>query len=275
MIRVICWDTSTRTGAIAAVQWTVGSDSPEIVAEFTLNVDASAHSEQLLWGVHQVLKACRWTLSDLSAIGVGEGPGSFTGIRIGLATARTLASVLSIPLVPFSSLIFQARSVTLGTELELPKNPKFSLNRLHLLVVQEAAKGEWYVAWGKFWQFRHCVVRAHGDLPGLWGEGVQEELVTADHFLPRFKKSLGATGWWLVSGIDVRSRSPNLWLQMSRAREVPLVPGISQIPSPRIAARMAWEAYQAGILMDPKGLLPRYLRESDAERNLSRKQVDR
>ncbi len=274
MIRVICWDTSTRTGSIAAIQWAVGSEVPEIVAEFTLNVDASAHSEQLLWGVHQVLLACRWTLSDLSAIGVGEGPGSFTGIRIGLATARTLASVLSIPLIPFSSLIFQGRSATQWAELEFPKNVKINLNHLHLLVVQEAAKGEWYVAWGKHSQFRHCVVKAHGDMPGLWGEGVHEELVTAEHFLPRFKDSLGTTGWWLVTGIDARSRNPGLWQQMSRAREMSLGPGTTQIPSPRIAARMVWEAYQAGILMDPKNLLPRYLRESDAERNLARMQAD-
>lgn len=65
---------------------------------------AVAHSEALLPLVDKILKSTGKKLADIDSFAVGVGPGSFTGIRIGCATIKTLAQVLDKPVLPFSSL---------------------------------------------------------------------------------------------------------------------------------------------------------------------------
>ncbi len=63
------------------------------------------HHETLLAGADTVLKQTGFGLSDLAFLSVGIGPGTFTGLRIGVVTAKFLADPLGIPCVPVSSLI--------------------------------------------------------------------------------------------------------------------------------------------------------------------------
>jgi tRNA threonylcarbamoyladenosine biosynthesis protein TsaB len=63
------------------------------------------HHETLLTGVDTVLKQAGIALADLAFLSVGIGPGMFTGLRIGVVTAKFLADPLGIPCVPVSSLI--------------------------------------------------------------------------------------------------------------------------------------------------------------------------
>jgi tRNA threonylcarbamoyladenosine biosynthesis protein TsaB len=62
------------------------------------------HAETLFAALDQVMRKSRTTFEQFSEIAVSIGPGSFTGIRIGLAAARTLGQFLKIPLVGISSL---------------------------------------------------------------------------------------------------------------------------------------------------------------------------
>ena len=57
------------------------------------------HGERLLPGVEQLLAETRLDLADLAGIVVGTGPGAFTGLRVGLATAKTLAHARGLPIV--------------------------------------------------------------------------------------------------------------------------------------------------------------------------------
>ncbi len=57
------------------------------------------HGEELLVRLQSLLRARGVGLADLGAIVVGTGPGAFTGLRVGLATAKALASGLGVPLV--------------------------------------------------------------------------------------------------------------------------------------------------------------------------------
>src|SRR5690554_3436840 len=90
-------DTTTKVTALAL------AEDGKLVAEGFLHT-SKTHSERLIPVLDQVLKASAWSLEDLDFIGVARGPGSFTGIRIGIATAQGLAQVLKIPLVGVLSL---------------------------------------------------------------------------------------------------------------------------------------------------------------------------
>ncbi len=70
-------------------------------------MNQSRQSERLLPSIDLCLKGAQWDVQDLSGLIVGMGPGSFTGLRIGIATARTLADSLSLKVVGLSSQVAQ------------------------------------------------------------------------------------------------------------------------------------------------------------------------
>ena len=88
------------TGAYASVAVT---DGEKILAQVEGD-DRFSHLQNLMPQVKTVLEESGVELRELSAIGVSVGPGSFTGIRIGVSSARALAQILKIPCVPVSSL---------------------------------------------------------------------------------------------------------------------------------------------------------------------------
>ncbi len=85
-------DTSTMQGGVALV----GEDG--LCSEYTLNVEAT-HSERLLPAIVRMLQDAGVTLQALSGIAVSIGPGSFTGLRIGLSTVKGLAYATGLPVV--------------------------------------------------------------------------------------------------------------------------------------------------------------------------------
>lgn len=68
------------------------------------SAEPRSHSQLLMTMVHEVLQESACSLSQLDAIGVTVGPGSFTGLRIGFATVQGLAYATDIPVVPVSTL---------------------------------------------------------------------------------------------------------------------------------------------------------------------------
>ena len=98
-------DTSSRSGSIAVIR--AGQVLGSLQVEGRLD-----HSEQVLPSISYLLSRLGVTRGDLDAVAVSVGPGSFTGVRVGLASAGGLARALDIPALGMSSLETLARSVS-------------------------------------------------------------------------------------------------------------------------------------------------------------------
>jgi tRNA threonylcarbamoyladenosine biosynthesis protein TsaB len=97
-------ETSTMQGGVALM----GED--RLVSEYLLNVEAT-HSERLLPAIDRMLGDAGVGLDAVSGIAVSIGPGSFTGLRIGLSTVKGLAYATGLPVVGVPTLEAMARSV--------------------------------------------------------------------------------------------------------------------------------------------------------------------
>lgn len=93
----LAFDTSQTAGSIAI--W----DGGKIIWSSAFEISVT-HSETLMPQVDAALKFCSFTPADITAVLLTLGPGSFTGLRIGLATAKGIAYGLRIPLWSFSTL---------------------------------------------------------------------------------------------------------------------------------------------------------------------------
>jgi tRNA threonylcarbamoyladenosine biosynthesis protein TsaB len=87
---LLAFDTATPAVTVAI------HDGERVVASST-KVDARRHGELLAPGITAVLDEAWIPRQDITAVAVGVGPGPFTGLRVGLVTARTLALTLEIP----------------------------------------------------------------------------------------------------------------------------------------------------------------------------------
>jgi len=96
-MRLFCLDTSTLAGSIAILE------DECVRAEVNINLGRK-HTERLLPGMDWLFQELAIEPREIEAVSVGIGPGSFTGLRVGLATAKGLALSLSVPIVGVSSL---------------------------------------------------------------------------------------------------------------------------------------------------------------------------
>jgi tRNA threonylcarbamoyladenosine biosynthesis protein TsaB len=78
-----------------------------------------AHSRDLLRRAHECLERAGIRFADLDAVAVGAGPGTFTGLRVGIATARAIAAANGVELRPVSSLAALARGIDADERLPL------------------------------------------------------------------------------------------------------------------------------------------------------------
>lgn len=90
-------DTSTLVCSVALAR------ENRIIGEFSLQ-NKKTHSQRLMPLIDSVVDSCDLSPRDLEGVAVTNGPGSFTGIRIGVSTARGLAQALRIPLVGIPTL---------------------------------------------------------------------------------------------------------------------------------------------------------------------------
>jgi tRNA threonylcarbamoyl adenosine modification protein YeaZ len=108
-------------------------DGSSVVAEVT-TLDARAHAEHLAPGLSKALAEAGAAPTDVTDVAVGIGPGPFTGLRVGIVTARTFAFALGVPVRGLTSLDAIAHEAWLGGR------------RGDLLVATDARRKEVYAA---------------------------------------------------------------------------------------------------------------------------------
>ena len=96
-MKILAVDTAGKTAGVAVME------DDRLLYEVYLDAGLT-HSETLLPMVDAALKACRLSCADIDLYGVNAGPGSFTGLRIGLAAVKGLALPRQTPCAPVSTL---------------------------------------------------------------------------------------------------------------------------------------------------------------------------
>jgi len=96
-MRILAIETSTMLGGIAIV------DNEGLVSEVRLNVNVE-HSERLMPEIDHLLRSSGLTIHDIDAFAISQGPGSFTGLRVGMATLKGLCFATGKPAIGVSTL---------------------------------------------------------------------------------------------------------------------------------------------------------------------------
>ncbi|MBP2625763.1 MAG: universal protein YeaZ [Firmicutes bacterium] len=89
---ILALETATLVSSVAL------ATADTLLAEITLQTKKT-HSELLMPHIDKILAMAEVSKADIKAVAVSVGPGSFTGLRIGLATAKTLAYAMNVPLI--------------------------------------------------------------------------------------------------------------------------------------------------------------------------------
>ena len=96
-MKILGIDTSTMAANVAVLE------DDKLICEYTINTKKT-HSQKLMPMIENILKLSDLDIKEIDAIAICVGPGSFTGLRIGMATAKAMAHVNNIPLIGVNSL---------------------------------------------------------------------------------------------------------------------------------------------------------------------------
>ena len=114
MAYILAIETSTEICSIA-----LGKDAQCLA--LVENDKENSHAEKILLYVDEVLQQANISLSELSAVCISEGPGSYTGLRIGTSSAKGLCYALNIPLIAVSTL----QSMAWGAREKFPNHNQY------------------------------------------------------------------------------------------------------------------------------------------------------
>jgi len=104
-MKILCIDSSTKNLSLAL------ADKDGVKYNYNKSFNKGPVSESIIPEIKNILKKVSWCLSEIDVFCVGLGPGSFTGLRVGVATIKGLAFALNKPIIGFSSLDLLAMNV--------------------------------------------------------------------------------------------------------------------------------------------------------------------
>lgn len=230
-MRVLAIDTSLARGSVAAV-----SEGRSI--EIVLPV-AGEHARRIGGALAGSAEALGWTVGDVELVAVVRGPGSFTGLRVGLATAKALAWATGAALVGVSGFeVIARRTARRGGTFDVP---------LH--VAYDAGRGDLFVAEAT-------------PAPGL-PAGFRlspPRLATATAWLAELPAGASVTGPGLAVVADA----------LARRADLAIAPPDAWPPTAADTAELAGRLHAAGQRDAPAALVPDYLRPSYADETAGR-----
>ncbi len=106
-------DTSSEVATVAIM------NEEKLIGEYTIN-HKKTHSQKLMPMIEEVFRSCDIKVEEIDLIGVSIGPGSFTGLRIGVATAKAMAHIKNIPIAPVNTLESLAFNMNLSKGIICP-----------------------------------------------------------------------------------------------------------------------------------------------------------
>ncbi len=212
-------DTSTRAMGVALY------DGNRVLSEMTW-ISKNHHTIELAPTVDQALTHIGAQVGDLQALGVAIGPGSFTGLRIGLALAKGLALSHRLPVVGIPTLDVVAAA------LPVPRGSK-------LAAVLEAGRRRLAICW---YRAKEGEWQNDGDLQNLTIEEFVETITTPT----------------LVCGeLSGEARE-----RLSQTKSIIPSP-VRCVRRPAVLAELAWKRWQADDVDDPASLKPIYLHHGE------------
>ncbi len=226
-MKILAVDTSTASGSVALVS------NDRVQAEWTLT-SAQTHNRRLLKSIDRVLAEIGWALEDVDLFAVTVGPGSFTGIRIGLSTMKTMAWALNKPLIGVSTLEALAAPFETGARAVCP--------------MIDARKREVYAALYS--------PQTEGSRLGL-KEKIPPSVLPPEEVASWVKSPVFACGdGWLQYRNLLRERSHGRFVDPGPSWHVIRAGFVAQVALRKFFQKAQW---------DPFRVLPMYIRPSEAE----------
>jgi tRNA threonylcarbamoyladenosine biosynthesis protein TsaB len=232
-------DTSGKDGSVALARAMPGQDEIDVLEVVPLT--GGAFSAQLVPQIAALLSNHGYSKSDLGAFAVASGPGSFTGLRVGLAAMKALAEALQKPMVAISVLEAVACSgAAQGTAQGTARG--------RVLAILDAGRGDIYVGDYELNPQVHMQARMHNERLLSREEFIAEAQVEAK-VLEAKRKAVVTPDAVLAEKIQ------------SAGIQIELI----EYPNSGVLARLGWEHLQRGETVRPEELEANYLRHSDAE----------
>lgn len=212
-------------------------DSDRLLAELTIET-RKTHSEQLVPHLEKLLQLADMDKEKITGIAVSKGPGSFTGLRIGLATAKAMSYGLNIPIVGISTLLGMAYNIHAEGALLRP--------------LMDAQKGNFYTGLYEVQDGKICVLE-------------EESIRSAEEVLELVQAN--SRMMLLGEGIKMLEKEiteRNLLAQIA-------LPHL-RMPRASSIAYGALERFQNQDYDNAMDLVPNYIRRSEAEELWEKKQ---
>lgn len=258
---IIALDTSTAAMAAAIIR------GDEVLAEVESLAERN-HSVHVMTNVKALLQQTGITKDELDAIVAGNGPGSYTGMRIAVTAAKTLAWAWEKPLIGVSSLeaiAYGALHVGLG--LEAGGDLEASADGTHwVLPIMDARRGQVYSA---------CFASGK---EGAWSRRLPDGVRIMKDWVEEIAKEASEAAQekplvlWLTGDLSLHGDSASKLQELGReaSADVRLLPHVLQ---GRFLARLGRQRLASGLIENTHTFTPNYTQLTEAEVKLKAKQT--
>jgi len=226
--RILAIETSGRHGSVAALVGEAQAAKP--IGQIVLTPDQRT-AQALAPALQKLLAAADWSPKDIELVAVAVGPGSFTGLRIGVTTAKAFAYAVEAEVIGVNTLC------ALAAQAPPSEAPVWTIT--------DAQRQELFAA--KFAVGENLDIRVERDATIIPQDRWLAELRLGDRVIGTALKRLASR-----LPADIKSLPEEYWQPMAIA-----------------VGQVAWQAYQAGQRDDVWKLAPNYYRLSAAEEKLT------